>query len=388
MQSQMAAQAQQNTEMMRQWNLNQQQQLALQLRGVDQQEASSVKSMARTSAGPAPSFHGKMNDIEIHRWCSAIAGWFETAQIISDQEKLGMIGSIMKDSAQAWWAAEKESKRADTITTWELFTIAITKHFLPMDVDRYAREKISELTLRSSNQDIIKYTSAFNELNQLVGNRDELDRILTYQAGLPEEYRAKSIEKRHNKLTTAQESAMALFKAKASSRIQGKTASVHQMETEGSSNYSPSPPASSNSSDTGEPSYATDGGAPGGMMQHYVMRSLEEKVEQLTRIVEQQAYAGGFNSSNNHRGGYRNDNSYRGGRRERGNSNGYQGNRGGQTRGGQQNNSRSRSPGTSLASMGISRELIENRKAANQCLKCGKEGHYVGVCRSAAKTIN
>jgi hypothetical protein len=351
----------------------QQHQVRLQEEQNRQQQDSTSKTLARTSAGSSPIFAGKSNDIEVHRWVIAMDRWFETTKIEQDNEKITIAASSLRESAQAWWAGETQMKRAEVLNTWRLFTEAIKKQFLPMDVNRWARVELRSL-LKNNNQNILEYTSRFNELDQLIGRREELDRIVDYEEGLPDEYRFKSVEKRHSTLIAAVESTIALYKAKLSTRTQVRTASINQLGVEGiEMNNSPTSITSSDPSSSTSFSPGTNQTNNSIAMQPQTMSSLQEQVAQLTKIITQQSNRGGYYQQN--RGGYRNG--WQG--RSRGGSNGNGYNR---------SYTRSRSPSQSLTSMGITREIIEQRKAAKQCLKCGEENHFIGSCRNQPKTTN
>ena len=350
----------------------QQQQIRLQEEQNRQHQETSSRTLARTSAGSPPIFMGKSNSIEVHRWIIAMDRWFETAKIEEDKEKITTAASALREAAQAWWAVETQAGRTTAPNTWKLFAEAIKKQFLPMDVDRWARMELKALVTQGNNQNILEYTSKFNELEQLIGNRNELDKILEYEEGLPDDYKLRSVEKRHSTLTSAIESTIALYKARLSTKAPVKIASINQMGAEGVEiGNSDTSVASSEG-----PSSSVSSPSPGGLNQPYdsiitqpqYITSLQEQVAQLTRIITQQSNRGGYYQQN--RGGYRN---WRG--RPRG---GIRYNR----------NARSRSPGLPLTSMGITAELIEARRSANQCLKCGEDNHYVGSCRNPPKTTN
>jgi hypothetical protein len=110
------------------------------------QEAASELALAqqcRAAAGPAPLFVGKANDIEAQRWLIALERWFGSArvEVNDDASRIAIAAASMRDSAQAWWAAETSSGRANTITTWPLFVTAVKSHFLPMDTERWAMQQ-------------------------------------------------------------------------------------------------------------------------------------------------------------------------------------------------------------------------------------------------------
>ena len=210
----------------------QQQQVVLQQQQNQQQQQSSEKSLARAAAGAAPHFHGKANDIEVHRWCIALERWFETAKVDQDDEKLIIAASVLRDSAQSWWQSKKEANEANQIVTWSAFRDTIRKHYLPMDVDRWAYTELAIL-LNSANSNITEYTARYYELNQLLPNRGEMDRLMSYEQGLPAEYKTDCAKKRYTTLKAASEAAVATYNALRSSGNRGRAAAgVHQMEAD------------------------------------------------------------------------------------------------------------------------------------------------------------
>ena len=333
---------------------------------VVQQQSISEKELARTAAGTAPSFNGMANDIIVYRWCVAMERWFETAKVDKDEEKLSIAASSLKESAQTWWELEKNSTRGPSYTTWKIFSDVIKKQYLPMEPDRWVREQLEILQV-GNNSNIIEYTTRFNELIQLLPGRNEIDKVMEYERGLPQQYRIESRKKNYKLLESAISAAVATYNAYRSTGNQGKlSSSIHQIEEQVATTSSSSSSSSSVSSAEGQikDNYTAYVGPP-----PQQISSTQEQLDRLTAIVTQQMNRGGFNRSfyNRGRGGYSGRN--RGGYSDRSPS-----------------RSRSRSP--SLRSLGISKELIEARRSAKQCFKCGQEGHLVGGCRNEANTTN
>jgi hypothetical protein len=321
-----------------------------------QQTAASKMSLARATAGAAPFFFGKTNNIEVHRWIIAMERWFDTAEVVDEAERLKIAASQFRDSAQSWWNAEKQSGRvAANYTTWSLFTAAAKKQFLPMEVDRWARNEVRSLVSKA-NADVLDYSAKYNELNQLIETREEIDRMLEYINGLPEEYRVKAIEKKHTKLVDAVESATTIYNARQANRSQMRgAASLQHMDA--SSDYafdtqSTSSSSTSSSSAAGMNSLYSQ--SPGGPQQ---VSSLEEQVSMLAAMFTQQFGRGGS------RGGY---NSNRQGR-SRG-------------RGGNENASGARSRSTSWVRPVLSPEVYSKRRGENLCYQCGAADHIIRDC--------
>ncbi len=296
--------------------------------------AAAEAQLAQQRAGVAPLFHGKGNSIEAHRWLTALERWFAAAHIDATEEatRLEIAASSLRDAAQAWWATKIANGTAAAITTWELFSSEVRKHFLPLDVVRWAmRER--EALISAKNRNIPDYTAKFNELDQLLPSEAALSRVLAYERGLPADYAVKCAERRFDTLAAATEAMTALWHAKESARH--TPASLSNTETvEPLQGAAVSSSAASAPSLAGEPSNA----------------SLAAQVAQLTAMMTER-FAG--------RG--------RGGR-----AGGRSQQREGQAR------PRARTPG-------LSDELAKARMKAGQCIKCGQEGHFRQDCSNEAK---
>lgn len=305
-----------------------------------------LAQQSRAAAGPAPLFVGKPNDIEAQRWLIALERWFGSAQVLAndDSSRIAYAAASMRDSAQAWWAAETTSGRAAAITTWLQFARAIKTHFLPMDTERWAMQQRERLTSTSA-KDVATYTAKYAELDMLLPGETELSRVVAYERGLPERYRVKCAERRFATLGDAMSAMIAAWNAHESARGAGLHASLSNTDTTESSHQSNASSASS-SSFVVEPSSAPDPNA-----------DLRAQVAQLTAMMTER-----FRAPDHSRGGDR-----RGGGRSR--------QREGQSR------ARSRTPG-------LSDDVVKARIKAGQCIKCGQVGHYKAECTNEAKLTN
>jgi len=297
------------------------------------QEVASELALAqqcRAAAGPAPLFVGQANDIEAQRWLIALERWFGSARVDAsdDDARIAIAAASMRDSAQAWWAAEATSGRAASITTWQQFAQAIKRHFLPMDTERWAmqqRERISSAGLK----DVAAYTAKYAELDMLLPGETELSRVMAYERGLPEHYRVKCAERRFATLAEASTAMLAAWNARENAR--GGHTSLANTEVEEKPREAAAP----------SPASAAD-----------PVSDLRAQVAQLTAMM-----AGRFQASERGRGGRT------GGRSQR---------REGESR------ARSRTPG-------LSDDVVRARLRANQCIKCGQSGHYKTECTNEVK---
>ena len=306
------------------------------------QEAASELALAqqsRAAAGPAPLFVGKTNDIEAQRWLIALERWFGSAhvQASDDQSRIAIAAASMRDSAQAWWAAETTSGRAAVITTWPLFAKAVKEHFLPMDTERWAMQQRERLT-SAAVKDVAAYTAKYAELDMLLPGETELSRVMAYEHGLPERYRVKCAERRFATLVGATSAMLAAWNAHENAR--GTHASLSNTE------------AAERSCETSASS--SSGGAPSPGAADPIS-DLRAQVAQLTAMVTERFHAPG--------------------RGRVGHAGGRSRQREGQPR------ARSRTPG-------LSDDVVKARMKAGQCIKCGQAGHYKAECTNVAKLSN
>ena len=298
-----------------------------------QQQA--LAQQCRAAAGPAPLFHGKANDIDALRWLISLERWFGSARIDAsdDEARLAIAAASMRDSAQAWWAAETTSGRAAAISTWALFEAAVKRYFLPVDPDRWAYQQRERLT-NTIAKDVAVYTAKYIELDMLLPGETELSRVLTYERGLPEHYRVKCAERRFPTLAEATTAMLAAWNAREGAR--GAHATLHHTEIE--------EPHSAGSQSV--PSAASAAALPSDPVSE-----LRVQVAQLTAMMAER-----WQPSARGRGG-------RAGRSRQ---------REGEPR------ARSRTPG-------LSDELVKARIKAGQCIRCGGVGHYKAECVNEAK---
>ena len=303
------------------------------------QEVASELALAqqcRAAAGPAPLFVGKANDIEAQRWLIALERWFASARVetTDDASRIAIAAASMRDSAQAWWAAETTSGRAAPITSWPLFAKAIKIQFLPMDTERWAmqqRERLSGANIK----DVAAYTAKYAELDMLLPAETELSRVMAYERGLPEHYRVKCAERRFATLAEASTAMLAAWNARENARAGGPASlgNTEAMESPlGTSVSSPSVNASPAATDS--------------------ICDLRAQVAQLTAMMTESLQASG-------RG--------RGGRT------------GGRWR------QREGEPRTRSRTPGLSDEVVRARIKARQCIKCGQAGHYKADCINEVK---
>ena len=300
----------------------------------------SLAQQRRMAAGPAPLFQGKGNGLEAHRWLTTLEQWFAAAHIeaCDDATRLEVAQAALRDAAQAWWSTKLANGTAATLGTWDLFSVGVRAHFLPLDVVRWAMRERETLIAAGAakGRNVLDYTAKFNELDQLLPDEAALSRVIAYERGLPGAYAVKCTERRFATLAEATEAMTTLWHAKESARH--TTASLSNAETV-------EPPHGAASSSSAAPSVSASAAAD-------PVGDLRAQVAQLTAMMTER-----FQSSGRGRSG-------RAGGRSR--------QREGEPR------ARSRTPG-------LSDELVRARIRARQCIKCGQEGHYKVDCANEAK---
>ena len=320
--------------------------------------AEALAQQRRASAGPAPTFDGvRANDeLAVLTWLEAMESWFALAHVDvdADAERIEIAMASLRGSAQQWWAATRAADAATVhaggttaIDQWAKIVAALRKHYLPQDPARWAIQQITVLT-SGHHADVQAYTNRFLQLDLMItGPRNELERLMTYEQGLPESYRVKSAEKQHATLAAAVASSLAAWNAKSVARAQlhggarhSGAAKLHHTQTEESDDEAESmrsvAPAGAGSSSS-------------------AVAKLEQKLDAFISAM-QMMQSGGKGKG---RGGH-------GRGRER-------------QQEGAPRAARSKTPG-------VSEELARQRLQARVCIKCAEPGHYARDCTNAVKT--
>ena len=320
--------------------------------------AEALAQQRRASAGPPPTFDGTRtsDELAVSTWLDAMESWFALAHvdIDADAERIEIAVASLRGSAQQWWAATRAADAATVaaggstaIDKWSSIVAALRTHYLPQDPARWAIQQLVALT-NGHNADVQAYTNRFLQLDLMVtGPRNELERLMTYEQGLPESYRVKSAEKQHATLAAAIASSLAAWNAKSVARAgasrHGGAARLHHTQTEDSEDEAQSrQPAAPGSAGAGSSSSA--------------VAKLEQKLDAFISAMQMQ---GGSNSKG------------------RGGGTGY--GRGRERQEGAPRTARSKTPG-------VSEELARQRLQARVCIKCAEPGHYARDCTNAVKT--
>ncbi len=319
--------------------------------------AAMLAQQRRVAAGPPATFSGKqVRGIEVYAWLAAMERWFEATHMVgpgSDAERVLVAATALRDMAQLWWSSLSAPGAAagPAPTTWATFKDAITRQYQPQAPERWAMQQLREL-VGKDNRDVAVYTARVLELYQLLPHLDELSRVMRYEEGLPEFYRVRCAEKQHSTLHAATEATLALWNAKvaAGGPVRGVTQLRHT-ETEGEEGQ---PTAAS----------ATTAAPGGGAATHRVAPAQTDLAQMFAMMMDWQSRKDGGSGT---AAGKKGSGAARGGRE------GRQRARGGRREGAPD---RSRSPG----GRHLSDEVFKARWAAQQCFKCGGEGHRAFQC--------
>jgi hypothetical protein len=326
--------------------------------------AEALAQQRRASAGPPPTFNGaRTNDeLAVSTWLDAMESWFTLAHVDSDAdaERIEIAMASLRDSAQQWWAATRAADAAIVnaggptgIATWPGIVAALRKHYLPQDPARWAIQQLVALT-NSRSADVQAYTSRFLQLDlMIVGQRNELERLMAYEQGLPESYRVKSAEKQHTTLAAAIASSLALWNARSVARAQSHGGSRPGGAARVSSTQIADSDDDEDASDSGQARPAASAASSSS-----AVARLEQKLDAFISAMQMQVQGG----SSNGRG--------RGAGRGRGRE---------QRREGAPNPARAKTPG-------VSEELARQRYHARVCIKCAQPGHYARDCKNELKT--
>lgn len=318
----------------------------------------------RAGAGQPPTFRGQTRSIEVHTWLNSLERWFDNAHIAADDERIEAAVAALRDTAQAWWTARLAVGGAAIPTTWVAFKAECSAHFLPQAPERWALQKLSELT-QSRTANVAEYTNRFTELYTLLpltpGDRiGELQRVAQYEQGLPEKFRLECAKKQHPTLAQATDATLAYWNAACAASggptgvsTRATTSLVH-MEDDSMVDVHAAPTNAPGGATT-----STQSGAPN-------TTSIESRmaaIERLCTALAERAPTREGGGSRNRRGGRANGT-------PRGRSQQREGVR-----------SRSRSPHIP----GLSKELVAERITKGVCIRCGEDGHFKDECTNQPK---
>lgn len=314
-------------------------------------EQRSLKLAARTAAGPAPTFKGNVPGLQALRWLNDIEAYFEVAQVIDQADRLIIAGSATRDAALVWWNQEKIRAVGDPdhIGDWAQFKAALGKRFLPQDTNRWARDELDTLqSKRPAN--VVEYTAHFEELLSLITDgMAASDQVGRYESGLGESLRRRCREKVFQTFGAAKEFALQAYRANVSSSSEGDRRPSFAGQRQGSAAHLHNTSASAVAEDEEDSFGQAFSSAPRDRF-----TAMEQQIATLTAMLTAASVKAG------------------------------------------RGRDRKRSPGGASAqgsrrrehTPGLSKEVVAERIAAKQCIRCGESGHWKGDCKNAPKLGN
>lgn len=238
---------------------------------------------------------------------------------LNDYEAVSFGSSRFRDAARQWWDALEESGAAAAIADRAALARALRERFQPVTSERLAREQMR--ALRQGSKPVSDYIAEFQRLRALLPDMSEKDALFSFETGLKEHLQLKLREVGCKSLLEAINLAARVggLTETSSSRA---AASAHQLE-------------------------AADG------------RDSEGLEERVARSVLNALSDQGIGAKTQTHRGYKRDRlgdkRAGGGRPER----------------------------RSYRIPGVSDELREQRRAANQCFRCGSADHAQLECPNA-----
>lgn len=268
---------------------------------------------------------------------------------LNDAEAVDFGMSRLVGAALQWSLALTAAQQASIADAASLAT-ALRQRFQPITSDRLAREQLR--SLRQGSRGINDYIADFQRLHALLPDMSEKDTLFAFESGVGGAIAMKLRE--HGVATLADAIALA-------ARIGGLSAAAASSPSSVSSSHS----FGRQSSNASAHQMEFDNGSED---------SLEERV---TRTVlnalqsqQQQPASSGVGAKTQTQRGYQQDRSNRGGVQQ--SSRGRGGRYGGAPR-----------PPPVITIPGVPDEVIQERRAAKQCLRCGSGDHFSYACPNA-----
>jgi len=254
---------------------------------------------------------------------------------LNGTEAVEFAAARLRDSADTWWASELSLDEQTAISSVDSLAAAMRSRFQPVTTARKAREKLH--ALQQGGRHIDDYIAEFSKLRAQVPDMAEPDARAQFVRGLRRELAIKLEDSDWESMPLAALIAKAARiggRTEAAQSSAGKAAMVNQMDID------------------------EDGGA-----------SLDDRITKavLNAMQAQQGNNGGLGAKTQTQRSYQ---------QERGS-----GNRGG-SHGGRGGRFGSR-PWTTPVIPGVPAAVVEQRRAAGQCYRCGSDEHQGRQCPNA-----
>ena len=145
---------------------------------------SPIANQPQTSRYPKPdkpsAFTGRRGE-SVDSWLFQLEQYFNLTELPEDRQAF-FAASFFKENAALWWQSWYRSLIGEhPQVTWTEFATAVRTQFRPVNAERIAREKLTNLRQTSS---VAAYTHAFRTILLDLSGLAEADRLFAYIRGL------------------------------------------------------------------------------------------------------------------------------------------------------------------------------------------------------------
>ena len=262
---------------------------------------------------------------------------------LSGSDAVEFAAARLRDTADIWWSTELSAAEQAAIAGVDTLAAAMRARFQPVTTARVAREKLH--ALQQGGRHVDEYIAEFSKLRAQVTDMAEPDARAQFVRGLRRELAVKLEDIDWESMP------LAALIAKAA-RIGGRCAAAQ--------------PAAGRSVAVNQMDIDESAATP----------SLDDRIAKAVLNAMQSLQSGGMGAKTQTQRGY--DNERAGG--SRGGARGGHGGRGGRF-GGRGGGSSGSSNGISIP--GVPSDVVEQRRAAGQCFRCGDSQHQSRHCPNA-----
>lgn len=253
---------------------------------------------------------------------------------LNPQETVDFGGSRLRGAALDWWLALGEAELA-AVCTADTIASALRARFQPVTAARTAREQLDKLA--QGSRSVNDYIADFQRLSTQIGlsSLGEENALYAFERGLRRDI---AVELRKQNVATLKEAIALAARVggllAASNAPAGRTTGANQMEIDGG-----------------------DGAEP----------SRLDRIEAALNALTSAQDGAGIGAKTQTQRGYQ--------QQQRGGRGGFRGGRGGRFGG---------RGGSSISIPGVPSAVVEQRRAAGQCFRCGSADHRNHECPNAA----
>ena len=138
-------------------------------------------------------------------WLFRLLMFFGAAGITRDNDRLAMVGCLLKDAAAGWWQHMHDSHSLPR--TWQEFCQALTARFQSTTEDDDARAKVSRMKQGSGS--VRSFVNKFNEQILRVVGMDMKTQVESFLVGLTDPECRKYVRRRLRERPVAEQHLMA-----------------------------------------------------------------------------------------------------------------------------------------------------------------------------------